>query len=77
MTFDVEIPNEMTICGGSIPSSCADAIVVNSDGTYYERVPSGGTFVLPDTTYNFNINGVTTSETVPSLADNTFNILWQ
>jgi hypothetical protein len=33
--------------------------------------------VLPDTTYNFIINGVTTSETVASLADNTFNILWQ
>jgi hypothetical protein len=77
MTFDVEIPNEMTICGDSIPSSCADAIVVNSDGTYYERVPSGDTLVLPDTTYNFIINGVTTSETVPSLANNTFNILWQ
>lgn len=59
------------------PPECADAIVVNSDGTYYERVPSGGELILPDTTYNFIINGVTTSETVPSLADNTFNILWQ
>ena len=59
------------------PPECLDAIVSNSDGTYYERVASGGELILPDTTYNFIINGVTTSETVPSLADNTFNILWQ
>lgn len=78
MTFDVEIPNEMTICGDLIPGgNCLDAIIVNSDGTYYERVPSGATGILPDTTYNFIINGVTTSQTVPSLADNTFNIVWQ
>ncbi|NTW21813.1 MAG: hypothetical protein HGA42_20565 [Nostocales cyanobacterium W4_Combined_metabat2_030] len=78
MTFDVEIPNEMTICGGSIPSgTCLDATVKNSDNSYTELVASGGTLVLPDTTYNFIINGVTTSETVASLDSNTFNIVWQ
>jgi len=77
MTFDVEIPNEMTICGGSIPPSCEDAFVQNSDSTYTASVPSGDTLVLPDTTYNFIVNGVTTSVTVPSLTDETFNIVWQ
>ena len=77
MTFDVEIPNEMTICGDSIPSNCLDAFVQNSDGSYSEFVPSGGTLILPDTTYNFIVNGVTTSVTVPSLTSETFNIVWQ
>jgi hypothetical protein len=77
MTFDVEIPNEMTICGGSIPPSCEDATVQNSDGSYTATVPSGDTLILPDTTYNFIVNGNTTTVTVPSLTDETFNIVWQ
>lgn len=78
MTFDVEIPNEMTICGDLIPGgNCLNGTIENSDESYTASVVSGGTFVLPDTTYNFIINGVTTSQTVPSLSDNTFNILWQ
>ena len=77
MTFDVEIPNEMTICGDSIPSNCLDAFVQNSDGSYEAPVASGGTLILPDTTYNFIVNGVTTSVTVPSLTNETFNIVWQ
>ena len=56
---------------------CADATVENSDGTYFETVASGSTLILPDTTYNFIVNGVTTSVTIPSLKDETFNILWQ
>jgi hypothetical protein len=59
------------------PPGCEDAVVKNSDGSYTELVASGGTLVLPDTTYNFIINGVTTSETVASLDSNTFNIVWQ
>lgn len=59
------------------PIVCADAKVLNSDGTYAASVVSGGTLILPDTTYNFIINGVTTSVTVPSLIDETFNIVWQ
>jgi hypothetical protein len=108
MTFDVEIPNEMTICGGSIPAeTCLDAFIQNSYGSFTASLPSGSSttladinlqvfnsnetlidevaspsnvdfqYLIPDTTYNFIINGVTTSETVASLADNTFNILWQ
>ena len=49
MTFDVEIPNEMTICGDSIPSSCADAFIENSDGSYSAFVASGDELILPDT----------------------------
>ena len=59
------------------PIVCEDAIVENSDGSYSATVASGGTLILPDTTYNFIVNGVTTSVTIPSLKDETFNIVWQ
>jgi len=52
MTFDVEIPNEMTICGGSISPSCEDAIYQNSGGTFIESIPSGGTFTSEDIAVN-------------------------
>ena len=64
----VEVPN---------PIVCADATVENSDQSYTATVASGGLLTLPDTTYNFIVNGVTTSVTVPSLKDETFNIVWQ
>ena len=54
-----------------------NATVRNSDSTYQSTVVSGGTLILPDTTYNFIVNGVTTSVTIPSLIDETFNIVWQ
>jgi hypothetical protein len=65
--------------GGEMPPppTCEDALVKNSDATYSATVPSGDTLILPDTTYNFIVNGVTTSVTVPSLTDETFNIVWQ
>jgi|688.fasta_scaffold674316_2 hypothetical protein len=59
------------------PIVCDDATVRNSDSTYSETVASGGTLILPDTTYNFIVNGVTTSVTIPSIKDETFNIVWQ
>lgn len=59
------------------PIVCEDATVRNSDSTYIDTVASGGTLILPDTTYNFIINGVTTSVTIPSIKDETFNIVWQ
>ena len=70
-----EIPFE----GGQppVPPECPSAFVQNSDGSYSEFVASGGTLILPDTTYNFIVNGVTTSVTVPSLTNETFNIVWQ
>jgi hypothetical protein len=57
--------------------TCDDATIHNSDNSFTATVPSGGTFILPDTTYNFIVNGVTTSVTVPSLTNETFNIVWQ
>jgi hypothetical protein len=70
---------EIPLGGGQppVPPECPSAFVQNSDGSYSEFVPSGGTLILPDTTYNFIVNGVTTSVTVPSLTDETFNIVWQ
>jgi hypothetical protein len=59
------------------PVVCDDATVKNSDSTYLETVASGGTLALPDTTYNFIVNGVTTSVTIPSLKNETFNVVWQ
>lgn len=55
--------------------SCAAATVENSDQSYQQTVASGGTLVLPDTTYNFYLNGVLkTTETVPALVDQDFEI---
>jgi len=70
---------EIPLGGGQppVPPECPSAFVQNSDGSYSEFVPSGDTLILPDTTYNFIVNGVTTSVTVPSLTDETFNIVWQ
>jgi len=48
MTFDVEIPNEMTICGTAIPPHCADAFIQNSDGTFTANIPSGTSLYLED-----------------------------
>ena len=59
------------------PPPCEDATVTNSDETYTETVASGGILVLPDTTYNFIIDGVTTSVTIPSIKNETFNVIWQ
>ena len=44
----VEIPN---------PVTCADATVENSDQSYSDTVASGGTLVLPDTSYDVYLNG--------------------
>jgi hypothetical protein len=70
---------EIPLGGGQppVPPECPSAFVQNSDGSYSEFVPSGDTLILPDTIYNFIVNGVTTSVTVPSLTDETFNIVWQ
>lgn len=77
VTMDFRIPNTMTICEGATPAlSCANALVRNSNGTYSESVVSGSLLVLPDTTYNFVVNGVTTAVTLPTLEDQTINVVW-
>lgn len=62
---------------GSEDIIAPDAIVENSDVTYFESVPSGGNLVLPDTTYNIYIDSVLNqSTTIPSLKNETINIVW-
>jgi hypothetical protein len=57
---------------------CEDATVTNSDESYFQTVASGDTLILPDTTYNVFVNGVLqNSIEVPTLKDETINILWQ
>lgn len=79
MTFDVLIPNTMTICDtdGYTPF-CADAIVKNTDNSYNESVHSGNTLILPDTTFNVQIDGVqVASQTYPTLSTQIINLAWQ
>ena len=60
------------------PVECQDGSVENSDGSYKDGVPSGGTLVLPDTTYNVYLNGLLVgTETGITLADFDINIVWQ
>jgi hypothetical protein len=57
---------------------CLDATVENSTQSYQQTVVSGGTLVLPDTTYEVYVDGVLqATSTVPTLENNTINILWQ
>ena len=57
-------------------SGCAPAVVQNTDLSYLINVASGGTLIIPDTTINFNVGGNITVTTVPSLKDETINIVW-
>jgi hypothetical protein len=79
MTFDVLIPNEMTICDtSSYEPFCPSATVVNSNGTYTASVLSGGTLTLPNETLNLQIDGVqVASSTYPPLSNQTINLIWQ
>jgi len=69
MTFDVTIPNDMTICDtGSYTPFCSPSYVVNTDASYTATVQSGSTLTLPDTTFNVLIDDVqVASETYPTL----------
>jgi hypothetical protein len=79
MTFDVTIPNDMTICDtGSYTPFCSPSYVVNTDASYTATVQSGSTLTLPDTTFNVLIDDVqVASETYPTLSNQTINIVWQ
>jgi hypothetical protein len=79
MTFDVTIPNDMTICDtGSYTPFCSPSYVVNTDASYSQTVQSGSTLTLPDTTFNVQIDDVqVASETYPTLSNQTINIVWQ
>jgi hypothetical protein len=52
-----------------------DATVENSNATYTDTVVSGGTLILPDTTFDIYVNGVlNTTFDQPTLDTNTINI---
>lgn len=57
--------------------NCDDAVIINSNETYSQNVASGDTFILPDTTINFNVSGNNYSETIPTLSNQEINIVWQ
>jgi hypothetical protein len=55
--------------------NCQDATVENSNATYTDTVPSGGSLVLPDTDYDIYVNGLfNTTVSLPTLDTNTINI---
>jgi hypothetical protein len=60
---------------GSEDIVAPNATVTNSNATYTDSVVSGGTLVLPDTTFEVYVNGVfNTTFTQPTLDTNTINI---
>lgn len=66
--LDLEIPSS---------SPCDDGVAENSDQSFQTNVPSGGTTVLPDTTYEVYVDGnLESSTTLPSLVNQTINITW-
>ena len=55
-----------------------DATIQNTDMTYFDSLPSGSTNTIADTTYNIYVNSLLTqTTTIPSLKNETINIIWQ
>lgn len=79
MTFDVTVPNDMTICDtGSYAPYCSPSYVVNTNGTYNQSVQSGATLTLPDTTLNLQIDGTqVATSTFATLSNQLINLVWQ
>jgi hypothetical protein len=79
MTFDVTIPNDMTICNAeTYHIYCSPSYVKNTDASYTATVQSGDTLTLPNTTFNVQIDGTqVASETYPTLSNQTINLIWQ
>jgi hypothetical protein len=68
-------PDAVTIIGNTVTIEAPDATVENSNATYTDSVVSGGTLVLPDTTFDIYVNGVfNTTFDQPTLDTNTINI---
>ena len=60
------------------PVTCPDATVRNSDSSYIETIESGGTLILPNTTYNVYLDSVLVNTvTAVTLANFDINIVWQ
>jgi hypothetical protein len=79
MTFDVTIPNDMTICDtGSYAPYCSPSYVVNTNGSYSATIQSGETLTLPDTTLNLQIDGTqVATSTFATLSNQLINLVWQ
>lgn len=79
MTFDVVVPNEMTICDtGSYAPFCSPAYVINTNSSYTATIQSGETLTLPDTTLNLQIDGTqVATSTFATLSNQTINLVWQ
>jgi hypothetical protein len=79
MTFDVTVPNDMTICDtGSYAPFCSPAYVINTDNSYHESVASGETLTLPNTTLNLQIDGTqVATSTFATLSNQLINLVWQ
>jgi hypothetical protein len=79
MTFDVVVPNDMTICNtDSYAPFCSPAYVVNTNASYTATVQSGSTLTLPDTTLNLQIDGTqVATSTFATLSNQTINLVWQ
>jgi hypothetical protein len=62
----------------TVGNGCDDATVENSTQSYQQTVASGDTLVLPDTDIEVYVDGILqATSTVPTLENNTINILWQ
>jgi len=79
MTFDVTIPNDMTICDtGSYAPYCSPSYVVNTNASYSATIQSGETLTLPDTTLNLQIDGTqVATSTFATLSNQLINLVWQ
>ena len=79
MTFDVTIPNDMTICDTeSYHVYCSPSYVVNTDNSYSATIISGETLTLSDTTFNVEIDGTqVATSTFATLSNQTINLVWQ
>jgi hypothetical protein len=79
MTFDVTVPNDMTICNtDSYAPYCSPSYVVNTNGSYSATIQSGETLTLPDTTLNLQIDGTqVATSTFATLSNQLINLVWQ
>jgi hypothetical protein len=79
MTFDVTVPNDMTICDtGSYDPYCSPSYVVNTNASYSATIQSGETLTLPDTTLNLQIDGTqVATSTFATLSNQLINLVWQ
>jgi hypothetical protein len=79
MTFDVTVPNDMTICDtGSYAPYCSPSYVVNTNGSYSATIQSGETLTLPNTTLNLQIDGTqVATSTFATLSNQLINLVWQ